>query len=397
MRRSSVLLIAAGFLVIIGSQVVYTILLATPDGIRVKSPEGNVTLDRSFVVSGDAWMKQGIERIEVSLARADGSEAVLFPAVRDTVKNKGRVLSTLSTWAARVEVPADGEWVLRAVETGGSGAGQASGTRTVSVRKGAPVREFRSWTPEHLIPIGIIVAGAVALGLFARRGRRTTLGGIEVSSRYRPVAICLILVMWLNEFVYQVYWFRVGAWSVASALMLQMCGLSILFSPVMHLSESPKTRQFMFDILYFWGIGGALQALIAPDISANGFPAYKYFSFFLSHGLIITVAVVMAIAGGVKITWRSLVRVFVFTNLFLVPVYGIDRALALIPPYDAGNYFVLAYPPPSGSIVDLFSDIFGPSPRYVIGLELMGLVVFGILYLPWPLARRLAAARRRRA
>ena len=67
--------------------------------------------------------------------------------------------------------------------------------------------------------------------------------------------------------------------------------------------------------------------------------------------------------------------------------------LRLIPPYDAGNYFVLAYPPPTGSVVDLFADIFGPSPRYVAGLELMGVAVFGLLYLPWPLSRFFAARR----
>jgi hypothetical integral membrane protein (TIGR02206 family) len=169
--------------------------------------------------------------------------------------------------------------------------------------------------------------------------------------------------------------------------MLQMCGLSILLLPVMLFSESPRIRQFLFDLLYFWGIGGALQALIAPDIGASGFPAYRYFSFFLSHGLIVSSTVVMAMAGGLRITFRSFLRALVVTNVLLIPVYGIDQLLRLVPPYDPGNYFVLGYPPPTGSIVDLFAEIFGPSPRYVVGLELMGLAVFGLLYLPWPISR----------
>jgi hypothetical integral membrane protein (TIGR02206 family) len=201
------------------------------------------------------------------------------------------------------------------------------------------------------------------------------------------------VVLWVNELAYQLYWFLVGGWSAATALMLQMCGLSILLLPVMLFSENPRIRQLLFDLLYFWGIGGALQALIAPDIGSSGFPAYRYFSFFISHGLIIASTVVMAMAGGLRITIRSFLRALVVTNLLLVPAYGIDQLLRLIPPYDPGNYFVLGYPPPTGSIVDLFAEIFGPSPRYVVGLELMGLAVFGILYLPWPIAR---LARRRR-
>jgi uncharacterized membrane protein YwaF len=89
----------------------------------------------------------------------------------------------------------------------------------------------------------------------------------------------------------------------------------------------------------------------------------------------------------VRVTIRSFLRALVVTNIILLPIYGVDRILALIPPYDPGNYFVLGYPPPTGSPVDFFSELFGPSPRYVVGLELMGLVIFGILYLPWPVAR----------
>jgi hypothetical integral membrane protein (TIGR02206 family) len=167
-----------------------------------------------------------------------------------------------------------------------------------------------------------------------------------------------------------------------------MCGLSILLLPLAHFTARPERRQFLFDLLYFWGIGGAIQALISPDIGANGFPAYRYFSFFISHGLIIASTLLLAIAGGVRITPRSLLRAFVVTNLVLLPAWGIDQLLRLVPPYDPGNYFVLGYPPPTGSIVDLFSDLFGPSPRYLVGLELMGLAIFGVLYLPWAIARR---------
>jgi hypothetical integral membrane protein (TIGR02206 family) len=404
--------IAAGFTLILGAQILFTILLSAPNGIRIKSPEGVYTLDRTFVVSGDAWMKNGIAGIKVEAAPRAGVGSLVVAAVRDEVTYRGTPLFALSSWSARVELPSDGAWELRASVTGSDGASATSAMRQVRVQIGTAVREFRSWTLEHLIPIVIIALAAVGLGLLARTGKKTSRRGTEESlnaafrgtprscsqppSRFLPIALVLSAAMWINELLYQLYWFRVGGWSVASALMLQMCGLSILFLPVAFLSESGKSRQFLFDILYFWGIGGAMQALIAPDIGANGFPAYKYFSFFASHGLIITCATVLAMAGNVSITLRSFVRVFVVTNVLLIPMYGLDQLLALIPPYDPGNYFVLGYPPPTGSIVDLFSDLFGPSPRYVLGLELMGLVVFGILYLPWPIARLIRRGRQRR-
>jgi uncharacterized membrane protein YwaF len=58
-----------------------------------------------------------------------------------------------------------------------------------------------------------------------------------------------------------------------------------------------------------------------------------------------------------------------------------------------GNYFIMGYPPPTGSVIDIFAAIFGPAPWYLAGLALMGIVLLGILYLPYPIRRMI----RRRA
>jgi hypothetical integral membrane protein (TIGR02206 family) len=389
MKRSRAIVLGAGLTLIIGAQILYTLILARPDGIRIRSPEAAVPLGRSFIVSGDAWMRAGLDSIEVTAVPVDQSArgTLAFAGARDSVRYRGKTLFALSTWSTRVELPADGRWEISAAAVGPNGRQVRTAGRSLSVRAGTIPREFRSWTPEHLIPLGIILIASIGLGAVARGSRGDRAPGRPGSSRFDRVALWMSVVLWVNELAYQLYWFLVGGWSAATALMLQMCGLSILLLPVMLFSEDPRIRQFLFDLLYFWGIGGALQALIAPDIGSSGFPAYRYFSFFISHGLIIASTVVMAMAGGLRITLRSFLRALVVTNLLLVPVYGIDQLLRLIPPYDPGNYFVLGYPPPTGSIVDLFAEIFGPSPRYVVGLELMGLAVFGILYLPWPIAR----------
>jgi hypothetical integral membrane protein (TIGR02206 family) len=393
MSRSRWIIVAAGFAVILGAQAVFTIVLATPEGVRIHSPQQGLLQDRSLVVAGDAWARRGVASVRVEAIPADqrATGILSFPAARDAVTARGVTLFRLSSWSARVTLPGDGRWTLRAVSVDTAGRETATPPRELGVRAGAPTLQFRSWTPEHLVPIAIIVLVSVGLGLFARPGgERVREAGTGTGSRRLAVlGIVLTLAVWCNETAYQFYWFFTGGWSVSSALMLQMCGLSILFLPVMYFARKDTTRQWLFDILYFWGIGGALQALIAPDIGANGFPAYRYFSFFISHGLIIAMTVAMAIAGRVRITVRSLLRALVVTNVLLIPMYGIDRLIALLPPYDPGNYFILGYPPPTGSIVDLFVRVFGPFPWYVIGLEVMGIVVFLVLYAPWPLARLL--------
>ncbi len=397
MKPSRAAIVACGFSLILGGQVVYTALLATLDGARIRSPEASAPLDRSFVAAGDAWMKGGMAGITVTARALEpaGAAPLSFDASRDLVRDQGKPLFGLSTWTTRITLPADGRWELRAAAAAPDGRTVHGGGRTVTVRAGTVPREFRSWTAEHLVPVVVILAGSIGLGLAVRRLRRRDLrAGSRLLDR---AGLWMSLALWVNELAYQAYWFAVGGWSPATALMLQMCGLSILFLPVMFFTGSPRARQFLFDVLYFWGIGGALQALIAPDIGSSGFPAYRYFSFFLSHGLIIALTVLMAAAGGLRITIRSLLRALAVTTVLLVPVYGVDQALRLIPPYDPGNYFVLGYPPPTGSVVDVLARVFGPSPRYAVGLLLMGIAVFAVLYSPWPLARRAGSRRGARA
>ena len=74
-------------------------------------------------------------------------------------------------------------------------------------------------------------------------------------------------------------------------------------------------------------------------------------------------------------------------------MFGLNQLFRLIPPYEVGNYFMMGYPPPTGSVIDVFASMFGPAPRYLVGLAGMGLVLLGILYLPYPIRRMI----RRRA
>jgi hypothetical protein len=224
MRRLHAIIIAAGFLIILGSELVYTVLLATPAGIRIRSPEGNVALSRSFVVSGDAWVKTGIVLIRVEADPKDGalSQRLVVAAQRDTVVDRGRPLFALSTWNAKIEIPTDSSWSVRAVATAEDGTEAGTPFRVLSVRAGTVPREFKSWGVEHFIPFGIVVLGAISLGLLTRGAGPAR--SISPSPRFYRIALWLTVIVWINEAAYQLYWFLVGGWSVSSALMLQMLG-----------------------------------------------------------------------------------------------------------------------------------------------------------------------------
>ena len=345
-------------------------------------PASGEALPLQSTVAGDAWMKGGVQRIEI---RVKDAAVLVVPAERDAVKYRGISVAPLAAYHARLAFPAEGTYSLQAVAVAASGRTLETAPRTVRTAPSVRSREFVFGSTLYIIPIGLIVLLCIGVQLLVRRT------GSD-AARDRG-ALVISLVLWVDEIVYQIWWFLRGAWTVSNSLMLHMCGLAIMFIPVLYFTENAKYRQYLFEILYFFGLGGAVQALFAPDIGLHGLPEPKYFCFFISHGTIVFGVVYAAVLYLVELTWRSWIRIVVLTNAFTLAAYGVNLLLRLIPPYEVGNYFAMGYPPPNGSVIDVFANVFGPAPRYLVGLELMGIVVFALIYLPYPIARMV---RRRR-
>jgi hypothetical protein len=154
-------------------------------------------------------MHSGNNAIQVAATRTDGTESSTqyFTGIRDSLRYHGTVLHELSTWSALLVLPMDGVWELRAVASGTDGHALSSKIQAIVVRHGAPAREFRSFTPAHLITVCILFKCAITLGFFAKAGRKTCLGDIDVRQRFIHVVLSITVVMWLNELIYQAYWF----------------------------------------------------------------------------------------------------------------------------------------------------------------------------------------------
>lgn len=162
------------------------------------------------------------------------------------------------------------------------------------------------------------------------------------------------------------------------ALPMQLCDWT-LFAVAAALWFGWRTG---FELGYFWGLGGTLQALFTPAIDAN-VGILRLFGFFLSHSIIVVGVVYLMLARGFRPQPASLIRVAIASEIYFVTAL-ITNGLT------GQNYGFLAHKPPTRSMLDLFSDTWW---LYVVQLNLTGLVMFAFFYLPWLLVDRL----RRRA
>jgi hypothetical integral membrane protein (TIGR02206 family) len=352
--------------------------------IRLNAPVSGFTYAHSFIASGDAWTPTGLPPVEVRASHPASGTALTFTAERLKVKYRGVVANELAIFSTRLTLPREGTWEVQAWMRDPSGAQPAelaSKTRTITVQAGASDHLFRAFGTEHLIMFAVLIALFASVVLRYRKPRS--------EAEVRVVSLMIGPGVLINELAYHVYWVVIDGFSASNSLMLHMCGISIFLVPFLLFMKPGKGRQRLFEISWFWGLGAAFQAYLAPDIWTHSFPELRFFSFFISHGLLVLGPLFFVLTSGSQLTFGSCLRAGTITLGTTALMWGIDQIPRVIPPYEPSNYFMIAYPPPTGSIIDTFADIFGPSPAYGIGLIMMGIVLFSVLYLPFPIIRRI--------
>lgn len=225
----------------------------------------------------------------------------------------------------------------------------------------APV--FRAFKAQHSITLIVIVTLCLLIALAARIGTtscRKWLG--------RGIAF---LLMGYAAFLYlQQGITRALNWQ--NSLPLELCNL-VMIACVMSLF---KPNRLTSEIAYFGGLSGTLLAVVTPDLT-QGFPSWAFILFFWGHGATL-LAIVFLVAGqSFRPSRGSILRMFVALN-----VYGL-----VIGPIDAvtgWNYGYLCRKPSAPSLFDYF----GPWPWYLLSIEVIALLSFFLLDLPWRLLAR---------
>jgi len=222
----------------------------------------------------------------------------------------------------------------------------------------------------------IVILLVIVLINIAMLGFRKTSERIRKTVRWSMVIVlCLDVLSWQ---LWNVYW---GHWSLQMTLPLHLCSIMVLLAVLMLIFKNQR----IYEFVYFLGIGGAFQALLTPPVGIYGFPHFRVIETFIAHGLLLTSAVYMTTVEGFRPTWRSLLRVMVGVNIYMVLVGLLNYAIG-------SNYLFIAYKPSTASLLDLLPAW----PWYILWMEIIGLGMALILYLPFAIKdwRRKAGADR---
>lgn len=225
---------------------------------------------------------------------------------------------------------------------------------------------FHLFGPGHLIALAVIVL----INLSFIWLRKSTDQKLKDRVRYTIAALLVI-----SEGSWHIWNIAIGEWTIQTHLPFHLCAVLVWTSLIMLLTKN----YYIYEFAYFLGIAGASQALLTPEAGIYGFPHYRVFQTIVAHGSIVTASIFMTVVEGYRPHWSSLKRVFLWTNIYMVVVTGINVLIG-------SNYLYTLHKPDSASLMDLL----GPWPWYLLSLELVALILCGLLYLPFALKDRRA-------
>ena len=225
-----------------------------------------------------------------------------------------------------------------------------------------PDHAFVFYSSPHWLALLVLLASYLALWYF-----RSWFSTPRIDLRARWIIASALIV---QELSLNIWHLSIGDWDAGSTLPLHLCGVGIVLAAFLLINRS----YLLYELVFFWGLGGAIQALLTPDIGIYGFPHYRFFQFFGSHGLLIFASLYMTWVGGMRPTHRSIWKVMGITNIYLVFIAGFNLLVD-------GNYLFICYKPENGSIMDAM----GPWPWYILVLELVAVISFYLYYLPFVL------------
>ncbi len=224
-------------------------------------------------------------------------------------------------------------------------------------------RTFKLFGTPHLIAMLILVIIWIAIPLIMSR--------IQNDKTQKRFRYTLATIMAIQHVGYFIWIALIGDFSI-NTLPLHLCGISNILAIVILITKNYTA----YELVYFMGIGGAIQAIVTPDVIIQ-FPHFQFIQTFIHHGGIILVPLYMTFVEGYRPTLKSLGKVFLFVNGYLLVIYIFNLIAGT-------NYLFLTYPP-EDTIIVILEQWFGPSPNYIIGLELVGMISVSLLYIPFGL------------
>ncbi len=158
-----------------------------------------------------------------------------------------------------------------------------------------------------------------------------------------------------------------GTFIIQEDLPIHICRIVAVIAPWVYLKEKPVWT----GICYFWVLVGTVNATLTPDLY-NNFPHWEYLNYFALHLGLIFLPIYYVIVLGHRVRLKDFWNAVIASNIFVIISLIINKLLG-------SNYMFTMRKPEASTILDYL----GPWPVYLLSVEVLGIVLFFLAYLPF--------------
>jgi hypothetical integral membrane protein (TIGR02206 family) len=224
---------------------------------------------------------------------------------------------------------------------------------------------FQLFGSSHLAVLATMLIAPMLLALLARMS-----GSARTAQLFAWLLAAIAIVSKIATYVFASI---NGELDARDSLPMHLCDWAGVAAVVALIARG----QIAYELAYFWGLAGTLQAMITPDLKYD-FPDSRAFTFFINHGVIISAVIFLTFGARMRPWPKSIVRVFAISQIYVLAACAVDYLLN-------ENYGYFRAKPEHASLMDHL----GPWPVYAILLEPLALVSFCIYYAPFFAADKL--------
>ncbi|MFG0258471.1 MAG: TIGR02206 family membrane protein [Phycisphaerales bacterium JB043] len=220
--------------------------------------------------------------------------------------------------------------------------------------------EFRPYTTQHvlvLIVVGVLVAGALTLGLRWRD---------RAPHRERLMRRLWAWAVIPTQLWHTIYWLLPDQFDIADSLPLHVCDLIVWIVPVALLTS----LRWSHALLYYVGIGLSILGFATP-VLREGHTNWYFWLFWISHTQIVASALYLCVVMRFRPSWRDLLTTMTIFFAYVAIILPTNIIFSL-------HYGYIGNVPQPSYITKL-----GVWPYRLLAMTAIMFVAYVILWAPW--------------
>ena len=209
---------------------------------------------------------------------------------------------------------------------------------------------FEVFSLDHIISLIVIIFLFI---IFLRYNEKI---GIEDDSKTFLITLSILMIFLdLSEDIVRVF---TGYYSINKDLPLQLCSIGVYLGAYNLIYRN----QTIFNLIFYWGFVGATNAILTPD---GDLFELKIFFFYSQayHAALIFAVLWMIIKYGMRMEYKSIFQVVLYTNVIVGIITVINFALD-------SNYMFLRIMPNSIS-----PFLMGQWPTYILMVQVFSVAL----------------------